>query len=118
MIAGCGGVGMRIQANHAGVDDALMLDMNGFVSETNATNFFIVRDGVLITPHADACLPGITRQARGCRTTSVRLILGEWVVGRAGSCRRRLRSRSVRLKAGNCHVGARKRKRQGVARDL
>jgi len=52
----------KIQANHAGADDALMLDVNGFVSETNATNFFIVRDGVLITPHADACLPGITRQ--------------------------------------------------------
>ena len=34
---------MAAQANHAGVDDALMLDMHGFVSETNATNFFIVR---------------------------------------------------------------------------
>jgi len=52
----------KIQANSAGVDDALMLDVHGFVSETNATNFFIVRKGVLITPHADACLPGITRQ--------------------------------------------------------
>jgi len=52
----------KIQANNAGVDDALMLDVHGFVSETNATNFFIVRNGVLITPHADACLPGITRQ--------------------------------------------------------
>jgi hypothetical protein len=38
-----------------------MLDVHGFVSETNATNFFIVKRGVLITPHADACLPGITR---------------------------------------------------------
>ena len=52
----------KIQANHAGVDDALMLDLNGFVSETNACNFFIVRKGRLITPHADACLPGITRR--------------------------------------------------------
>ncbi len=51
----------KIQANLAGVDDALMLDLNGFLSETNATNVFIVRDGVLLTPHADACLPGITR---------------------------------------------------------
>jgi hypothetical protein len=51
----------KIQANMARADDALMLDVHGFVSETNATNFFIVKRGVLITPHADACLPGITR---------------------------------------------------------
>ncbi len=51
----------KIQANLAGVDDALMLDVNGFLSETNATNVFVVRDGTLATPHADACLPGITR---------------------------------------------------------
>ena len=51
----------KIEANLAGVDDALMLDVNGFVSETNATNVFVIRDGVLLTPHADSCLPGITR---------------------------------------------------------
>ena len=51
----------KIQANLAGVDDALMLDLNGFVSETNATNVFLVRDGVVLTPHADSCLPGVTR---------------------------------------------------------
>ena len=38
-----------------------MLDMEGFVSETNATNIFMVKRGVLLTPHADYCLPGITR---------------------------------------------------------
>ncbi len=38
-----------------------MLDLEGFVSETNATNVFMVKRGVVITPHADACLPGITR---------------------------------------------------------
>lgn len=52
----------KIQANLAGVEDALMLDLDGFVSETNATNIFMVDDGVLITPHADHCLPGITRE--------------------------------------------------------
>lgn len=52
----------KIEANVAGVDDALMLDLNGFVSETNATNVFIVRRGVLLTPPADSCLPGITRR--------------------------------------------------------
>ena len=39
-----------------------MLDMHGFISETNDTNMFFVRDGVLLTPFADACLPGLTRQ--------------------------------------------------------
>jgi len=51
----------KIQANNADVDDALMLDSQGFVSETNATNFFIVRDQVVLTPRPDSCLPGITR---------------------------------------------------------
>ena len=52
----------KIEGNLAGVDDALMLDIQGFVSETNATNVFIVKKGVLLTSHADSCLPGITRR--------------------------------------------------------
>ena len=51
----------KIEADVAGVDDALMLDVHGFVAETNATNVVLVRDGEVITPSADACLPGITR---------------------------------------------------------
>jgi branched-chain amino acid aminotransferase len=51
----------KIQANVAGVDAAVMLDDRGFVAELNDTNLFLLRDGVLLTPHADACLPGITR---------------------------------------------------------
>ena len=51
-----------IEANVAGVDSAVMLDLNGFVSETNDTNIFMVRGGTVCTPHADACLPGLTRQ--------------------------------------------------------
>lgn len=51
----------KIQANVAGVDAALMLDANGFVAELNDTNLFMVQAGVLFTPHADACLHGITR---------------------------------------------------------
>ena len=39
-----------------------MLDIDGYVSETNATNIFMVDDdGTLLTPAADHCLPGITR---------------------------------------------------------
>ena len=36
-----------------------MLDNEGFVSETNATNVFMVKHGVVYTPHADYCLPGM-----------------------------------------------------------
>ena len=51
----------KIEANHAKADDALMLDLNGFVAETNATNIFMIKNGEVFTPFADACLPGITR---------------------------------------------------------
>jgi len=51
----------KIQADLAGADDAIMLDQLGFVAETNATNLFIVKNGLVLTPQADACLPGVTR---------------------------------------------------------
>ena len=72
----------KIQANNAGAADAIMIDTEGFVAETNATNLFMVRydglssvlhdnvkstnggdlkDVLLLTPNADFCLPGITR---------------------------------------------------------
>lgn len=54
----------KIQANQAGVDDALMLDVRGFVAETNATHVFIVPPGgELLTPFCHACPEGITRAA-------------------------------------------------------
>jgi branched-chain amino acid aminotransferase len=58
----------KLEANTLGADDALMLDMSGFVAETNATNVFIVRNsdrsragGDLATSRAVACPEGITR---------------------------------------------------------
>src|SRR5246127_1306089 len=51
----------KIEANNAGVADALMLDVNGFIAETNATNVFIVRKGDLATSKVVACPEGITR---------------------------------------------------------
>src|SRR5213080_4290979 len=58
----------KIEANNAGADDALMLDVNGFIAETNATNVFIVRNsdksrgtGDLATSKVVACPEGITR---------------------------------------------------------
>jgi branched-chain amino acid aminotransferase len=63
----------KIEANHAGVDDAVMLDLNGFVAETNATNIFMIKDGVVGTPFPKACLPGITRGLiiDLCKTNSI-----------------------------------------------
>ena len=52
----------KIQANAAGVDDALMLDNQGFVAETNATHVFLVRRDVVVTPRTNACPEGITRE--------------------------------------------------------
>ncbi|KAJ1417098.1 P-loop containing nucleoside triphosphate hydrolase [Sesbania bispinosa] len=51
----------EIEGNNAKADDVIMLDQDGYVSETNATNIFIVKKGRVLTPHADYCLPGITR---------------------------------------------------------
>ena len=51
-----------IQAAKAGYDEALMLDVNGFVNTTNACNFFIVRKGAVWTSTGDYCMNGITRQ--------------------------------------------------------
>lgn len=53
----------KIQANAAGADDALMLDYQGYVAETNATHVFIARDGVLMTSDTGSCPEGITRAA-------------------------------------------------------
>ncbi|MBF37256.1 MAG: aminotransferase class IV [Crocinitomicaceae bacterium] len=51
-----------VQAIEAGADEALMLDINGFVSTCNSTNFFMVKDGVVITSTDQYCMNGITRQ--------------------------------------------------------
>ena len=50
-----------IAAEKAGADEALMLDINGFVNTTNACNFFIVRNGEVWTSTGDYCMNGITR---------------------------------------------------------
>ena len=51
-----------IAAEKAGADEALMLDIHGFVNTTNACNFFIVRKGEVWTSTGDYCMNGITRQ--------------------------------------------------------
>ena len=51
----------KLEANAAGADDALMLDTDGFLAETNATHVFLVQDGVVTTSTCRACPEGITR---------------------------------------------------------
>ncbi|XXK31248.1 D-amino acid aminotransferase [Rhodobacteraceae bacterium nBUS_24] len=51
-----------IAAEKAGADEALMLDIHGFVNTTNACNFFIIRGGEVWTSTGDYCMNGITRQ--------------------------------------------------------
>jgi len=50
------------EAKERGYDDALMLDMNGYVAEAPGANFFMEKDGILYTPPFGHILPGITRQ--------------------------------------------------------
>jgi branched-chain amino acid aminotransferase len=53
----------KIEANHAGCEEAVMLNAEGFVSECTADNLFIVKNGGLFTPPNSAgALYGITRQ--------------------------------------------------------
>ncbi len=51
----------KIEATHAGADDALMLDQRGFVAETNATHMFMVEGDTVVTSRLVACPEGITR---------------------------------------------------------
>lgn len=53
----------KLEANEAGADDALMLDGEGMLAETNATHVFLVRDEGVITATTRACPEGITRAA-------------------------------------------------------
>jgi len=49
------------EAKDKGFDEALMLDVDGFVAEGPGANIFIEKDGVLFTPQRGSILPGITR---------------------------------------------------------
>ena len=51
----------KIEANNAGADDAILLDLRGFVAETNATHLFLNRQGEVATSRVLACPEGITR---------------------------------------------------------
>jgi len=74
-----------LQAIEAGADEALMLDPNGFVSSCNATNFFCVSNGVVMTSTGEYCFNGITRgKVIGlCRQAGVAITLGNFTVDQA-----------------------------------
>ncbi|MBA2490924.1 MAG: branched-chain amino acid transaminase [Gammaproteobacteria bacterium] len=50
------------EATRDGYDEALLLDIEGYVAEGSGENIFIVRDGVLYTPDLTSALDGITRR--------------------------------------------------------
>jgi branched-chain amino acid aminotransferase len=51
----------KLEAVHAGYDEALLLDTAGYVCEATGENIFIVKDGIIKTPPLTSILPGITR---------------------------------------------------------
>tara|TARA_Y100000588_G_C14102814_1_gene859581 strand:- start:286 stop:1203 length:918 start_codon:yes stop_codon:yes gene_type:complete len=50
-----------LEADEKGFDEGIMLDINGFVSTCNSTNFFIIKKDEIWTSTGEYCLPGITR---------------------------------------------------------
>ncbi len=55
-------IALALQALDDGYDEALVLDVDGFVSEGSAENFFLIKDGTLYTPELTSSLDGITRK--------------------------------------------------------
>ena len=52
----------KIEAVHCGYNEAIMMDPNGYVGECTGDNVFIIKNGVLSTPHLGR-LKGITADA-------------------------------------------------------
>ena len=71
-----------IQAYKAGADEALMLDDAGYVASCNATNFFCVRDGEVLTSTGQSCFRGITRGKviELCETAGLPVRLGAFTL--------------------------------------
>lgn len=64
----------RIEANDAGVNEAVMLNQHGSVAECTADNIFVIHNGVVLTPPAtDGILEGVTRNVmlRLCRQLGI-----------------------------------------------
>jgi branched-chain amino acid aminotransferase len=69
-----------LEAIDAGADEALMLDPDGHVSSCNATNFFCVKNGEVLTSSGEYCFNGVTRGnvIRLCRDNGIPIRQGNF----------------------------------------
>ncbi|MDD4127991.1 MAG: branched-chain-amino-acid transaminase [Methanomicrobium sp.] len=51
----------KIEANYKGGDEAIFFDTNGYIAEGSGDNLFVVKNGVILTPHTLNNLRGVTR---------------------------------------------------------
>jgi branched-chain amino acid aminotransferase len=74
-----------LEAIDAGADEALMLDPQGAVSSCNATNFFCVREGEVLTSSGEYCFNGVTRGKilELCRREGLALRSGDFTLDEA-----------------------------------
>jgi branched-chain amino acid aminotransferase len=74
-----------LEAIRAGADEALMLDPHGDVSSCNATNFFCVHNGTVLTSNGDHCFNGITRAnvINLCQTNKIPVRTGPFTLEEA-----------------------------------
>src|SRR5882762_968888 len=74
-----------LEAIEAGADEALMLDPDGFVSSCNATKFFFVSHGVVMTSTGEFCFNGITRGnvIQLCEQAGLTIKLGDYRLAEA-----------------------------------
>lgn len=71
-----------IEADKAGADEGIMLDVNGNVSTCNSTNFFIVKNGDVWTSTGEYCLPGVTRKMiiNICKEKNINILQRDFII--------------------------------------
>jgi len=71
-----------IEASNKGGDEGLMNDINGNISTCNSTNFFMIKNNVVITSKGNYCLNGVTRQniINLCKENSISIILKDFKI--------------------------------------
>ncbi len=71
-----------IEAANKGGDEGLMLDINGYVSTCNSTNFFMIKNKKVITSKGMYCLNGVTRQniINICEENNIPIILKDFKI--------------------------------------
>jgi len=74
-----------LEAIDAGADEALMLDPHGYVSSCNATNFFWIKNGEVMTSSGEYCFNGVTRGnvIRLCEEHDIPIRQGNFVLDEA-----------------------------------